>query len=108
MGGRQAFRLLIVGKSGSGKSAMAWEVIWSMPHPRGLSAGSFEGRKSSIFAKGDFFSRRNVTTTFFSFEENASPLAKTLSGSPGPPRSPGRACVGVLARDLPAHREAVV
>ncbi len=36
------------------------------------------------------------------------PLAKTLSGSPGPPRSPERACVGVLFRDLPAHREAVV
>jgi hypothetical protein len=35
MGGRQAFRLLIVGKSGSGKSAIAWEVIWRRPHARG-------------------------------------------------------------------------
>jgi hypothetical protein len=36
------------------------------------------------------------------------PLAKTLSGSPGPPRSPGRACVEVLARNLLADREAVL
>jgi hypothetical protein len=43
-----------------------------------------------------------------SSEENAAPLAKTLSGSLGPRRSPGRACVGVLARDLQADREAVV
>jgi len=54
-------------------------------------------------------SRRNVATAFFSSsEENTAPLAKTLRGSPGPPRSPGKACVGVLARDLLADREAVV
>jgi hypothetical protein len=35
MGGRQAFRLLIVGKSGSGKCALAWEVMWRKPHARG-------------------------------------------------------------------------
>ncbi len=43
-----------------------------------------------------------------SSEENASPLAKTLSGSLGPRRFPRKACVEVLARELPAHREAVV
>jgi hypothetical protein len=35
MGGRQAFRLLVVGKPGSGKGTMAWEVIWRRPHARG-------------------------------------------------------------------------
>jgi hypothetical protein len=35
MGGRQVFRLLIVGKPRSGKCAMAWEVIWRRLHARG-------------------------------------------------------------------------
>jgi hypothetical protein len=43
-----------------------------------------------------------------SSEENAAPLAKTLSGSPGPPRSPRKARVEVLARDLLVDRETVV
>jgi hypothetical protein len=69
-----------------------------------LSAAS----RNPSFAKVVFREGRLLRPSLPSPEENAAPLAKTPSGSPGPPRSPGRACVGVLARDLPAHREAVV
>jgi hypothetical protein len=55
-------------------------------------------------------SRKKIATALFALSrgKRRPPLAKTLSGSLGPPRSPGRARVGVLARDLPADREAVV
>jgi hypothetical protein len=61
-----------------------------------------------MFAKGRFREKTSLRPFLPFSEENAAPLAKTLSGSLGPPRSPGRACVGVLARDLLADREAVV
>jgi hypothetical protein len=67
-----------------------------------------EGALAPTFAKVIFRERRLLRPSLPSPEENAAPLAKTLSGSLGPRRSPRRACVGVLARDLPAHREAVV
>ena len=67
-----------------------------------------EGALAPTFAKESFREETSLQPSLPSPEENAAPLAKTLSGSPGPPRSPGRARVGVLARDLQADREAVV
>jgi hypothetical protein len=61
-----------------------------------------------FFAKGTFREETLLRPFFALFRGKRRPLAKTLRGSPGPPRSPGKACVGVLARDLLADREAVV
>jgi hypothetical protein len=56
------------------------------------------------------FSRRSIATALFALfrGKRRPPLAKTLSGSLGPPRSPRKARVEVLARDLLVDREAVV
>jgi hypothetical protein len=63
----------------------------------------------AAFAKVNFFAKKRRYGPLCPLpRKTPPPLAKTLSGSPGPPRSPRKARVGVLARDLLADREAVV
>jgi hypothetical protein len=108
MGGRQAFLLLIVGKSGSGKSAMAWEVMWRRPHARGVRAGSLEGRKSPMFAKENFREETSLRPSFRLPRKTPPPSPRPLAVLLARGALPGKPASRSSPRDLLADREAVV